>query len=302
LIELKLNKQPQPIVIRSLIEGLRDGEDEVNSFLIGMLRKRDAANWVPVKFRARDLTIQRTLQLAAAGATRSRQVVGAVEQIPKICDAPSSSVTPAWIGMLATRPFFVRTEQTRVDMADAIHGFSILGLCRFGGGTELADVFKGIRQRHVKASPALLAQCLLHLSGRDLRAALVDWLRGPDRARDAAILAVRFLQIEPVGLGTKPDAKDAAAALAWAKALPPGATWHRLAADQLTQLAKLKAKGLEKSDAARLALARRYIGLLPSADIGNWYRTAAPEARTEGMQSLIGFDILVAGFHPQPGR
>jgi hypothetical protein len=294
-IRRDLSSQPRAIVVSSLLKALRDGQDEFNSVLIHMLDDLDANDWVAVKFRARTMTIESALKLVAAGAARAEQADAFIGRIRESCSTDLQALIATWTLLLESTPITARRVTQQIDVTANVQGLATLGIIRVAGTINLAPALAGIKQKRITAPPVIMAQALIHLSGRRLKANLAAWLASPPKAQEAALIAVDLLRLIPAKLGPA-DPKRVADAKEWTKALSSTATWSGVIHAQLKALAAAQPKpnaATDASAAARLKRASILVGVLDDGDAITWLSKLPAPSCIVALQRLAGIDTLV---------
>lgn len=290
--ELKL--LPRTAAVPGLLIALRDGEDEFNSVLIGLLDEFNATDWVPVKFRARTMTVESAVELIALRATRAEQAGAYVDRIREFCSADPAALASAWLALLESPPIYAWGMGTKVEVTSHVQGLALLGLIRTMQSGDPGMIIRRIRQKRVTARPALLSQCLIHLSGRKLKPNLAQWLSGPETAQAAAVIAVDLLRFRRAKVGGAPAASDIKAAASWARGLSDAAAWQSITAAQLRALVlKAGEKEPDREHVVRLARARRCLNIPPDANPITWLATQPALDRRHALERLVGIDLLV---------
>jgi len=300
IIQQELELLPRTAVVPGLLVALRDGEDEFNSVLIGLLDKFNATDWVPVKFRARTMTVESAVELIHIRANRAEQADAYVGRIREFCSANPAALASAWLGLLESPPIYAWGRGTKVDVTSHVQGLALLGLIRTMQPGDLGMIVRRIQQKRVTARPVLLSQCLIHLSGRKLKPNLAQWLSGPETAQAAAVIAVDLLRFRRAKVGGAPAANDIKAAAVWVRSLTDAATWRSITAAQLRALVLNSGEKKPKPEqVARLARARRYLNIPPDTNPITWLTTQPVPDRRRALERLVGIDLLV---RPPPSK
>jgi hypothetical protein len=293
--ELKL--MPRETVVPALIVALEDGGDEDNSVLIHLLDEMDATDWVPVRFRARTMTLESVAEIAAKGATRAEQADVYLTRIFDLCGGSGGDLAAAWLALLGEETFHGWQRDRRVDITPRVHGFAVLGLARLARAEDLDEILARLGEGKIHASPAILSQGIIHMSGSALRRHLVLWLKGPDKARAAACLAVDFLQLERPAPVVRVTAKEVNRSGAWAARLPAPVSWQAPVYVELKRIAEEAAADGQRKNAElqkRLAWARRVLQVPEQQNVLKWLTTQPKPAQAQGLARLAGIDLLVA--------
>ena len=293
-IKQELEFLPRTAVVPGLLVALRDGDDEFNSVLIGLLDKFNATDWVPVKFRGRTMTVESAVELVYIRASGAEQADVYIDRIREFCSADPAALASAWLAMLESPPIYAWGRGTKVDVTSHVQGLALLGLIRTMQPGDLGMIVRRIQQKRVTARPALLSQCLIHLSGKKLKPNLAQWLSGPEPAQAAAVIAVDLLRFRRAKVGGAPAASDIKAAASWVRGLSDAATWQSITAAQLRALVlKSGEKGPDREQAVRLARVRRYLNIPPDTNPLTWLTTQPVPDRRRALERLVGIDLLI---------
>ncbi|MFH1730969.1 MAG: hypothetical protein ABIF82_04865 [Planctomycetota bacterium] len=293
-IKQELELLPRTAVVPGLLVALRDGEDEFNSVLIGLLDEFNATDWVPVKFRARTMTVESAVELIHIRASGAEQADAYVGRIREFCSADPAALASAWLGLLESPPIYAWGRGTKVEVTSRVQGIALLGLIRTMQPGDLGMIVRRIQQKRVTARPVLLSQCLIHLSGGELKSNLAQWLSGPETAQAAAVIAVDLLHFRRAKVGGAAAASDIKAAASWVRGLSDAATSQSTTAAQLRALVlESGEKEPDREQAVRLATVRRYLNIPPDTNPITWLTTQPVPDRRRALERLVGIDLLI---------
>jgi hypothetical protein len=292
--ELKL--LPRETVVPALREALKSGGDEDNSVLIRLLDDMDATGWVPVRFRARTMTMEMVAALAAKGGRRAVQADAYLKRIFDLCGGEGGELARAWVALLGEEPFHGWQRGRRVDITPRVHGFAMLGLIRLARSGDLDEVLGRLGEGKIHASPAILSQAIIHMSGRGLRRHLVAWLKGPEKARAAGCLAVHFLRLRRPAPVASVKAEDVRRAGIWAAKLPASVSWQGPVCVELKRVIQQAEADRQRKNPElhkRLAWARRVLEVPAQQNILKWLTTQPGPAQMQSLARLGGIDLLI---------
>jgi len=293
--DLKL--MPRTAAVPAMIRSLRTGQDEFNSTIIHLLDDLNATDWVPVKFRARTITIETTVDLARRRVRSAEKADAYIDHIRRFCSAEPAQMVAVWLQFLESPPILARLAGKKVNITRNVQGVALLGLIRSTQGSDLTTLLRAVKENRTTAPPVLLSQPLIHLSGTALKSNLDQWLAGPQAAQQTALIAVELLRLQSPALTLPADAKRLADAKAWVRRLPANADWRTPLSAELATLATAasKKKPLSKEDLARLARARLWLRVPARDDPVRWLTRQPSSDRRRALERLAGIDILL---HP----
>ncbi len=293
----ELKMLPRISTIPGLLGALRDGQDECNSVLIGVLDEFNATDWVPIRFRARTMTIGLAIELVGRGAQRAQQADAYIGRVREVCSDDPTALVTAWIGLLESPPIYAWQSGRKVDVTCPVQGLAVLGLIRSTESIDLGAILERTRQNRVTAPAPHLSQLLIHLSGKKLKQNLAQWLQEPGPARIAALMAIDLLRLRAAQFPPSLTLESVEAAVSWVERIPTGSTWQGLAYSELMALAPKAGERepkLDPQEAARLLRARRLLDVPAERDSIRWLSGQPVTDRLRALESLIGIDILMS--------
>lgn len=297
-IQETLGGLTRPIVIGELSRALHDGDDRFNSVAIDLLDGFDANNMVPVRIRARTMTIEWVNQSIFTSTVRAEQADAYIDLVREQCSDDTASMAQAWLDLLGSEPITARRRHSGepVDVTRYAQGLAMLAMIRTTGSLDLDNVLARIGEGRVTAPPVLFSQWLIHLSGKRLKYNLSKWLGGPAAAQVAAVTAVNLLRLTPPKLVDEVAPESMDVARAWVEALPNDEHWL---APVMAELEKLAAAGrdMEAPRAPevldRLARARQLLDVPEGRDPVAWLDPLPTNARKRAFERLVGIDMLI---------
>ncbi len=320
-IRRELTLLPRTAVVPVLLRALHDGDDEFNSVLIHLLDDMDGGDWVPVRFRVRTMTIEAVVWLIQARATRAEQVDGPLGEIREHCSGDLAALVAAWRQLLESSPIYAWHDAGKMDVTDRVQGLALLGLIRYEPGLDLNGLLERVKHNRVTVPAPMLAQCLIHLSGRNLKQNLAQWLDGLDTARTAALTTVDLLSLWPPSPAAGAGASQVETAKAWVRLLPDDVTWRAVALANLKHLvedntvrqtsqtgqtgpthnaaAAAAAAAVQKAN-EQLAWARRLLDVPGGRNPITWLGALPAANQLRALERLVGIDILVCPPAPAP--